>query len=103
VRVAKKMSELHGYYSAKQALAYGCVIYTLLSGDEVEVTEVHDNPNEKSNYEDMCYVGRLKEFVRKGRDGEHEVTYIYIVDTRNQSLKFGEHNYYDHLIKHPKK
>jgi hypothetical protein len=95
--VVAKMSELHGYYSAEQALAWGCVIYTLMAtGEEVQVTAVYYTPTESTKYPDMRYVGQLKEYVRRLHEGKNK---LVIATEEVPPWRVGRHS----LIKHSKK
>lgn len=57
----------YGFFSEKQAkITNKILVYKLQSGKKVHVTHVttNNNPDLKSNFEDMRYVGQVKSYVK---------------------------------------
>jgi hypothetical protein len=55
---------MHGYYSEKQRLKAGSLVYLDADGEEVVVTDVYSVKKDKSPLDDMVYVGIVTTFVR---------------------------------------
>ena len=56
---------MYGWYSEKQANRYGVAIYKNHLGDEVAVTEVTQENEYTSLWDDVVSTGKVGEFVRR--------------------------------------
>lgn len=58
--------KMYGWYSQTAAEIYGSVFYSTPTGIEVEVTLVSES-NVPPNWEDICSVGEVTDYIRVGR------------------------------------
>jgi hypothetical protein len=60
----------HAWYSVRQAALCGTVFYRTLDGKEVECSMVSDTEDHRSGWEDIAYIGQVRECIRRGAEGD---------------------------------